>query len=370
MAEIAMTVPSLAPASLDCDQETADVLQRWLGLSVVQRRALDALIGEINIVSDHVETNVQGLSKRFQVIAGTTREQAATVQDLVASIQEVKLDNETVPLSQVASSLGDTLTGLVDKITTLSSRGALMSTALDGVLTELKSVEASVAQIDRINQQTNLLALNAKIEAARAGEAGRGFSVVADEVRELAKTVNDLSAVIRRQISSIAGGLRKSDGLLQDIATVSMSEENVTANTRIKMLMRCLVEQNARYASVLQHTAETTNRITSEVSAAVVGMQFQDLAKQRLENAGVALAAVVDAVRVLHDQSVRNGATEVVEHDLDYEWVDRMIAQCTLSEVRKRLADQVLRGEAAAKAAQHADASPASAAADDGIELF
>src|SRR5438132_944888 len=135
MLDITPTVSPAAPVV--SDSEAADFLRRWLGLSAVQRRALDALLNEIAITSGDVDTTVQGLSKRLQDIAGTAREQASTVQDLVTSIQSVDLNGEVIPLSAVAENLGGTLAGLVEKIAMLSARGASMSTSLDGVLTEL-----------------------------------------------------------------------------------------------------------------------------------------------------------------------------------------------------------------------------------------
>lgn len=318
-----------------------EVLQDWLGLSVLQRRALDALVGEIGIVSEHVETNVDGLSSRFQTIAATTRAQAATVQDLVTSIQSVRINGEELHLSQVASGLGDTLARLIDKITVMSSRGGAMLGSLDGVLGELSAVEASIAAVDKINRQTNLLALNAKIEAARAGDAGRAFAVVANEVRDLAQSIDALAGVIRKQIGSISGGLRSSHTMLREIAAVDMSDESLHAKARVGTVMQTLVEQNVRFAAVLQQTAETTQAITTEVSAAVVGMQFQDLAKQRLGNVGGALRALAAALEEGEVRAVRIGA-EPDEDALDRAWVERMIAGCTLYEVRTRLTNRVL----------------------------
>ena len=124
MTTLGMTATISRAAPVVSDSEAADFLRHWLGLSAVQRRALDALIDEIAITSGDVDTNVQGLSKRLQDIAGTAREQATTVQDLVTSIQSVNLAGEVIPLSSVADNLGGTLSGLVDKIGMLSSRGA------------------------------------------------------------------------------------------------------------------------------------------------------------------------------------------------------------------------------------------------------
>src|SRR5262249_12108596 len=156
----------------------------------------------------------------------------------VSSIQEVRVEGEVISLTELANSLGETFSQLVGKIMGLSSRGVSMSHALDDVMKELKSVETSLTEIDKINRQTNLLALNAKIEAARAGEAGRGFSIVADEVRDLAQTVNNLSSMIKRQINLIGAGLRNSHTLLKDIACVDTSEENLNAHARINTVMK------------------------------------------------------------------------------------------------------------------------------------
>ncbi len=182
----------------------ADLLQSWLGLSTLQRRTLDALIGELGIASDHMENSVGGLTDRFENIAATTRDQAEIVQGLVASIQAIEIDGRSVLLSDVASGLGETLGALMDKVSRLSQQGGATARALSTVLDEIGSIEGSVMRIEAINRQTNLLALNAKIEAARAGDAGRAFAVVADEVRLLAQSINTLSTTIKEQIASIS----------------------------------------------------------------------------------------------------------------------------------------------------------------------
>jgi methyl-accepting chemotaxis protein len=324
-------------------------------LALMQQRALTALVAEIGRVSSDVEGKVQDLSRRFQDIVANSRTQTETVQSLGSAIQEVKLGAESVPLPQIATDLGNTLAGLVGKIGTMSSRGVAMVSSLDGVLKELKSVEASVGHIDKINRQTNLLALNAKIEAARAGEAGRGFAVVADEVRELAKTVNELAGVIGKQIGSIAHGLTSSYAMLQEIAQVDVSRENLEANTRITSMMQCLVEQNARFAAVLQDSAVASERITQGVAAAVVDMQFQDLAKQRLDNVSGALTSLADVIVATAQ------AAPGAEPPAAAAWAHQLIGRCTLSEVRTRLSERLL---------GHAEAAPATPADQSNIELF
>lgn len=366
MAPRSMSHPSSPPVDFDPETEAGTFLQRWLSLSLTQQRALDVLVREIAITSDHAETNVQSISQKFQNIATTTRSQAATFHEMITSSQVVTLNGAKVPLTQVAGGLSETLSGLVEKVSQMSARGGSMLGALDGVLSELKLVETSVAEIDKINRQTNLLALNAKIEAARAGDAGRGFAVVADEVRELAKSVNQISAAIRGQIGSISDGLRASHGMLQDIAALDVSSENAAANLQVKSVVQSLVDQNIGFAKVLRHTATTTEQISSDVASAIVSMQFQDLTKQKLESVTGVLATLASALSGLSSQTGTGIGAAAVE--IDSALADRIISGCTLSEVRQRLAAGIIDGTLlTAPVAAPAAARPG---ADDGIEFF
>jgi methyl-accepting chemotaxis protein len=321
--------------------EVSEFLQRWLGVSAAQSQTLQALVEEIHRTSADMETHVMEVSNRLETIVATTREQTQTVQELVATIQTVKVEDEVIHVPALAVDLGETLSLLINKIASLSSRGIGMSYALDSVLVELKSVEGSLAGIDKINKRTSLLALNAKIEAARAGEAGRGFSVVADEVRELALAVNHMAVAIKRQITTIAEGLRHTHGLLQEVATVDMSEEHLTACARTKSVMRCFVEQNAQYAGVLKRTAAATDRIANDVSAAIVGMQFEDRAKQHLHNVCKVAEAVAQGIEDLRLEAPGR-ALDLGESAEGHEWAEGVIAGCTLYEMRRRLKERIL----------------------------
>ena len=344
-------------------------LKRWLGFSGAQSRTLQALVGEIHTVSSDIQSNVAEVSNRLETIVATTREQTATVHELVTSIQGVNLDGEIIHLPHLAENLGEMLSELTQKILSLSTRGVSMSSALDGVLKELSSVEGSVAGIDKINKRTSLLALNAKIEAARAGEAGRGFSVVADEVRELANAVNQLAVQIKRQIGNIGAGLRNTHMLLTEVSTVHMSEDNLYAYSRIKTVMRCLVEQNAHYAGTLKQTAAATEKIAADVSAVIVGMQFEDRAKQYLDNVCTAIEAVTAAIDDLSASlPTANGAS--LETPDSHQWAESVIAKCTLYEMRKRLTAHILPMKVALPASACEVNGSQDSAANSGIEFL
>jgi len=349
--------------------QALDFLHRWLGLSAMQRRALEMLTGEITIISGDVQANVEALSQRFQNIANSTRGHTAEMRDLLAAAQSATMvDGEALSLSQMAASLDGILSELVQKIVGLTSRGVTMVYALDDVFSELRTVEESVIQIERINKQTNLLALNAKIEAARAGDAGRGFAVVADEVRELAKSVNSLSENIRRQIASISEGVRKTYAVSEEISTIDMSDENLRADARVKAMMKGLVGQHERFANALLQTAGRSDALADEIQGSVVALQFQDRTKQRLENVNGALTVLSGVIGELRDRSA-----EVVDSGpsidrVDRTWLHKVIDRFTLGEMKQRFVEKVLTGEGT-KPALFAVQSTA-AGEDDGVELF
>ncbi len=344
-------------------------LKRWLGFSPAQSRTLQALVGEVRTVSSDIQSNIMEISDRLETIVATTRAQTATVHEMVTSIQNVNVDGEAVHLPRLAENLGEMLGELTQKVIDISSRGVSMSMALDGVLTELNSVEGSVAGIDKINKRTSLLALNAKIEAARAGEAGRGFSVVADEVRELAMAVNQLAVQIKRQITTIGSGLRNTHTLLTEVSTVHMSEDNLNAYARIKTVMRCLVEQNAHYAGTLKQMAAATEKIATDVSAVIVGMQFEDRAKQYLDNVCKAIEAVAAALDDLSATApLANGVG--LETPESHQWAEGLIANCTLYDMRKRLTAQVLPMKAELPAALCEANGGHDSGANSGIEFL
>ena len=323
------------PEALGPSHAVKQAVQELIGFASAQSKSSEALVGELSHTSKDIEKSVQGLVARFQDMASTAREQTETVHSLMSSVQSIEMNGEAVPLPDLARGIGEVVSSLVEKIIHLSSRSVAMIYALEDVQNEIKSMQASIAQIDKINRQTNLLSLNAKIEAARAGAAGRGFAVVATEVGELARAVNTLSDTVKRQMSSVSEGLRRGDSLLQEISTIDMSEENLKAQERIKTMIELLVTQNASIANALRKTATTSEQMECAVSGAIVDMQFQDRVMQHIQNVTGALAVFSRAGGLLVAKSMAE--CEVLPSTPAETALLREIAdQFSLSELRER----------------------------------
>jgi methyl-accepting chemotaxis protein len=350
---------------LEASPAAKQIVQDLIGFATAQSKATEALMGELSHTSQDVERSVHGLVDRFQAIATTARDQTETVQSLMSSVQSIEMNGEAVPLSELARSIGDVVSSLVEKIIHLSSRSVVMVYALDDVQAEIKSMQVSIAQIDKINKQTNLLSLNAKIEAARAGAAGRGFAVVATEVGELARAVNTLSDTVKHQMASISDGVRRGDNLLREISAIDMSEENLKAQDRIKFMIDRLLSQSLTIAAALRKTATTSQYMEQAVSGAIIDMQFQDRVMQHIQNVSGALAVMSRTGGLIAARSLAE--CEVLPSpSSETAMLQDIAGQFTLSELRHRFMTALqLEGLEGREGA----ANPKPAASDD-VDLF
>lgn len=178
-------------------------------------------ISEVNtIVSQIAEANVRQAEDIESIV-----HQTATLGQMINETSGVidELDQVALHTNAISNQGVSTLSELDEKSNETRALSEEISKAVTDVNATISNIESIAMLIDGIASQTNLLALNASIEAARAGEAGRGFSVVADEIRSLAEQTTTATKDIKQLISAI---LSKSTVAVKSVHEVSAAQES------------------------------------------------------------------------------------------------------------------------------------------------
>ncbi len=316
------------------------VIARWLAFADLMRRSFELLESEIDRASTLVETSTVDLSARFRDLAEVARDQSQRVEEIVGLAQFVTIDGEAVPLETVVTSMQDLINEMVNNIVLLSKKAMSMVYLLDDVQQDAIELEKSITDIDVINRQTNLLALNATIEAFRAGDAGRTFAVVANEVRHMSRTTDELAERMRARVGAVVKGVREGHEILRLIAETDMSPQ-MLAKERVDKTMESLVEQTALFQRVLSNTASSSEHISKNIGTMITGMQFQDYTKQKLEHVNDCLR-VLDAALETLEIETRQVVPPTLQPEIPSAWIDQLLGRLTLSEVRQRFVRKLL----------------------------
>ncbi|RMN01348.1 Methyl-accepting chemotaxis protein [Pseudomonas savastanoi pv. glycinea] len=232
--------------------------------------------GQSSAVALQTSQNVAQQRLGTDQVATAISEMSATVKDVARSTTDAaemsqRVNNSTV---QGKTEIDNTI-GLIQG---LSVQAEETSRIIDELKGESNAISSVLDVIRGVADQTNLLALNAAIEAARAGEQGRGFAVVADEVRNLAKKTQDSTVSIQNMIANLQSGSERAAASMQE--TLGKAQEGASNVVRAGELLEEIAEgiatisdRNIQVASAAEEqslVAEEIHRNVNDINALVI----------------------------------------------------------------------------------------------------
>jgi methyl-accepting chemotaxis protein len=198
---------------------------------------------------------------------------------------------------------------IVQNVVANSKLGVELVEMTDGIARHAQKVRGLLTEIGAIAKQTNLLALNAAIEAARAGEAGRGFAVVADEVRDLSGRTRQFSQQINVLMETMQESVHQTERAIQRMAGQDMTFA-LESKQRVEDIVKAMEGQNRARRTAIDRLADGSSQVADQVTRAVTALQFQDMVSQLMEHVTervAALQGVLDELAAL-GKSLREDA--------------------------------------------------------------
>ncbi|WP_407692685.1 methyl-accepting chemotaxis protein [Pseudomonas savastanoi] len=252
---------------------------------------LAATSEEMHAVTEDASRTIQRQSNEIEMAATAVNQMSAAVEEVAsnaASASEVTSQSSTAAMAGRAQ-VDETVTA----INLMVSKVQITSTEVQGLAVMATDISKVLDVIRAIAEQTNLLALNAAIEAARAGEAGRGFAVVADEVRALAHRTQQSTREIEQMVGSIQTGTGN--------AVTSMEQTSVQAHKTLEMANgagKALLEITESISQINERNlmiataAEEQAQVAREVDRSLVSIR--DLSSQTSEGSNQTAIATAE----------------------------------------------------------------------------
>lgn len=222
------------------------------------------------LIASQTSDGMQQQYREVDQVATAFQEMSATAQDVAHNAAQAA---EAARTADLASREGLSVIGkTTSTIELLANEMNVAMQEVEGLANSSEKIGSVLEVIRSIAEQTNLLALNAAIEAARAGEAGRGFAVVADEVRNLAKRTQDSVEEIRQVIEGLQSGTKEVVSTMhsshrQAQGSVEQVEQAVVVLRRISEAVSVITDMNLQIASAAEEQSSVAEEINRNVAS-------------------------------------------------------------------------------------------------------
>ena len=300
---------SNADLSMDIELRRGDKTSALAGLASTVTK-LRAMLDKISTSANNIAAASEQLSATSENIASASESQSQAATSMAASVEQMTVSinhvsesandaNKMARQSGTASQAGaETISSVVADINRVAREVAAAAQGVDELGDQSREITSVVNIIKEVADQTNLLALNAAIEAARAGEQGRGFAVVADEVRKLAERTATSTEDIARIVSLINSGTERA------VQTMRNQTESVKTTVELSARARENIGQiNEASTAVVNAVAEISLALSEQSTASTeIAKNVERIANMSEDNTS-AMREAVTATQSLSTQA-------------------------------------------------------------------
>ena len=283
---------------IDGKDEPARLLEALAAMQTNLRKTIEQIAGsatQLGAAAEELSAVTEEASRGLQQQNNEIEQAATAVNEMTAAVEEVARNavstSEASNQSTHAAREGrDQVVKTVDAIQTMTHDVQNTAHMIEGLAAQGRDIGKVLDVIRAIAEQTNLLALNAAIEAARAGEAGRGFAVVADEVRALAHRTAQSTQEIEKMVAGIQNGTGEAVSSMQQSnqrtqSTLEMARAAGVALEQITQSIHQINERNLVIASASEEQAQVSREVDRNL------VNIRDLATQSAAGANQTSAA-------------------------------------------------------------------------------
>jgi methyl-accepting chemotaxis protein len=293
---------------VDGKDEPARLLGALASMQASLRKTIEQIAGsatQLGTAAEELSAVTQDASRGLQQQNNEIEQAATAVNEMTAAVEEVarnavSTSEASNQSTQAAREGRDRVVQTVDAIQTMTHDVHNTSLMIEGLAAQGRDIGKVLDVIRAIAEQTNLLALNAAIEAARAGEAGRGFAVVADEVRALAHRTAQSTQEIEKMVAGIQNGTGEAVASMQQSnqrtqSTLEMARAAGVALEQITQSIHLINERNLVIASASEEQAQVSREVDRNL------VNIRDLATQSAAGANQTSTATHELSRLAVD---------------------------------------------------------------------
>jgi methyl-accepting chemotaxis protein len=288
----------------EVEKAKRDSLQKMA--ETVERETTSA-VGEVAAGTERMAKNALEMTQSAVLLGENSSNVAAAAEEALTNAQTVATAS-----SQLSSSISE-IAAQVNSSKGLTSVAVNASESAEATIAKLSEAASRVGKvttlIGEIASQTNLLALNATIEAARAGDAGRGFSVVASEVKSLADQTTKATNEISHQIAEIQGATE------QSVASIAAIGDAIRKVEAVSSAIASAIEEQSTVTQEIARTVAETSLAATEVARQIVSVSSEAVETGRraseIRDGSTEIAGKVDQLRSVLVRVIRTSTSDV-----------------------------------------------------------